>query len=191
MGSGPLSKIASKSASDICARFELGDAARPLLRPGISPAQFLDALVEKREFRDASRLLAHGLPKREAVWWACVCTRHVSAATAPAAAAALKTAETWVRDPTEENRQRALPAAEAAKFGTPAGCAALAAFFSGGSLGPPTVAAIPPADKLTADAVAGAILLATVLSQPEKSPDKFRAFLNHGIEIANGKNVWK
>ena len=109
----------------------------------------------------------------------------------PAAAGALKTAERWVVDPTEENRQAAMPAAEAAPFGTAAGCAALAAFFSGGSLGPPNVPAIPPAETLTGDAVAGAVMMAVVVKEPEKAPEKYRAFLSRGIEIANGKNLWK
>jgi hypothetical protein len=191
MASGPLLKVAVKSAAEVCARFELGDEARPLLRPGLTPAQYLDLLMEKQHYQDATRFLAHGLPKREAVWWACLCAKGAAGTSPPPTAAAIKSAERWVADPSEDNRRAAMPAAEEAKFGTPAGCAALAAFFSGGSLGPPNVPAIPPAETLTGDAVAGAVMMAVVIKEPEKAPEKYRAFLSRGIEIANGKNLWK
>jgi hypothetical protein len=192
MPSGPLIKVTVKSASDICTRFELGEDARPLARPGQSPAQFLDLLMEKQQLQDAVKFLSHALPKRESVWWACSCVKLAAVSTADTkVAGAIRAAEKWVADPSEENRQAAMPAAEAAKFGTPAGCAALAAFFSGGSLGPPNVAAIPPAETLTGDAVAGAVMMSAVVAPPEKAPERYRSFLNRGIEIANGKSLWK
>lgn len=192
MGSAPLVKVSAKAASDVTARFELSAEAQPLARPGMTPAQLLDLLIEKQHYPDAVHLLAHGLPKREGVWWACVVSRQVGGGTMPApVAAALKSAERWVHDPTEENRQAALPSAEAATYGQPAGCAALGAFLSGGSLGPPTAPAVPPAEHLTGNAVAGAIILAAVMKEPEKANDKFKAFLTKGIEIGNGRGLWK
>jgi hypothetical protein len=192
MGVGPLTKIVAKSAEELCGRFELGEQARTLLRPGLNPAAYMDALLDKQCFQDATRFLAHGLPKREAVWWACQCATAVAGQGAPPpVAAAIKAVQQWVADPSEDHRRAAMTAAEAATFGTPAGCAALAAFFSGGSLGPDNVAPIPPPDKLTADAVAGAVMLAVVAKEPTKAVEKYRGFLSQGIEIANGKNLWK
>jgi hypothetical protein len=192
MPSGPLTKVTVKNAAEICARFELGDAARALVKPGQTPAQFLDQLLDKQLSTDAVKFLAHALPKRESVWWACSCVKLAPTASAdPKSTAALRAAEKWVADPTEENRQAAMPAAEGARFGTPAGCAALAVFFSGGSLGPPNVAAIPPAETLTGDAVSGAIMMAAVLDPPQKAPERYRNFLSRGVEIANGKSLWK
>jgi hypothetical protein len=83
-----------------------------------------------------------------------------------------------------------MPAAEAATFGTPAGCAAVAAFWSGGSLGPPNVPAIPPGEYLTAHGVAGAVMLAAVAPEPEKAPGKYRGFLALGVEVSNGEHPW-
>lgn len=192
MPSGPLTKVTVKNAAEICARFELGDAARALVKPGQTPAQFLDQLLDKQLSTDAVKFLSHALPKRESVWWACSCVKLAATASAdPKSTAALRAAEKWVADPTEENRQAAMPAAEAARFGTPAGCAALAVFFSGGSLGPSNVAAIPPAETLTGDAVSGAIMMAAVIDPPQKAPERYRSFLNRGVEIANGKSLWK
>lgn len=187
-----LTRVAAQKAQDIARRFSLGDDARELLGEGLTPRQYLDLLLEKQQFPDATRFLAHGLPKQEAVWWACLCARQTQGANpAPKATAALQAAEQWVKDPSEDNRRAALPAAEAADFGTPAGCAAIAAFWSGGSMGPPNVPTIPPGEYLTALAVAGVVMLAAVLTEPERAPDKFRRFLTLGIEVANGSERWK
>ena len=184
--------LASVKTAEVCRRFKLEDEAGKLLQPQMTARQFLDALIQKQLFIDAVRFLAHALPKREAVWWACVCARQVSGPTiAPAVAAALAAAEKWAADPSEENRRAAMPAAEAAEMGTPAGCAAMAAFFSGGSLAPPTAPVVPPAEHFTGSSVAGAVLLAGVCTQPEKAPEKYRKFLAAGLDVARQVNLWK
>jgi len=192
MSSNGLVKITAKTAAEVCKHFALGDEAKKLLRDGLTPAQFLDTLIEKQQFPDAVRFLAHALPKQEAVWWACVCARSVGGSNPPPKiAAALQAAEKWVADPSEGNRRAAMPAAEAAEFKTPAGCAAVAAFWSGGSLAPPNVPAVPPGEYLTAHGVAGSVMLAAVQSEPEKAPEKNRKFLAQGIEVAKGTLRWK
>lgn len=192
MSSGGLAKVTAKTAGEVCAHFPLGDEAKKLLRDGLAPRAFLDVLLDKQQFVEAARFLAHALPKREGVWWACLCARSVAGAKPPAkVAAALQAAEKWVADPSEDNRRAAWPAAEAAELGTPAGCAAAAAFWSGGSLGPANVPAIPPGEHLTAHGVAGAVMLAAVLSEPEKAPEKYRTFFALGIDVANGAAKWK
>ena len=190
--SNGLAKITAKTAAEVCKHFALGEEAKKLLREGLTPGQFLDTLIEKQQFVDAVRFLAHALPKREAVWWACLCTRAVAGLNVPPKiAAALASAEKWVVDPSEENRRAAMPAAEGAEFKTPAGCAAVAAFWSGGSLGPPNVPVVPPGEYLTAHGVAGAVMLAALQSEPEKAPEKYRKFLAQGIEVAKGALRWK
>jgi hypothetical protein len=58
-------------------------------------------------------------------------------------------------------------------------------------MGPANVAAIPPAENLSGNAVAGAVMIAVVVKEPQKAPEKYKSFLGRGIEIANGKNLWK
>src|SRR5436309_3482884 len=124
-------------AAEVCRRFALGEAGRAVLRPELAPRPFVERLAEAGLFDDAFRFLAHALPRREAVWWACQCFRHgVAGLPAPPPApqlAAVQAAERWSAAPTEDHRRAAFAAAEAADFGNPAGCAALAAFLSGGS----------------------------------------------------------
>jgi hypothetical protein len=146
----------------------------------------------EQPFPEWLRLVARTLSKREAVWWACQCVRQVYGPEPPArVTTALAAAEAWAAEPSEEHRRAAFAAAEAAGTGTPAGCAAVAAFWSGGSLGPPNVPAIPPAEHLTAQGAAGAVLLAGVLTEPEKAGEKYRRFLALGSDVARGQNRWQ
>jgi hypothetical protein len=187
-----LAKVSARTAAEICKHFALGDEARPLLRDDLTPRQYLDLLMDHQHYADAVRFLAHALPKREAVWWACLCGRSVAGSNPPLEiAAAFQAAETWVRDPSEENRRAALAPAQAAELRTPAGCAAFAAFWSGGSLAPPNVPAVPPGEYLTAHGVAGGVITVAVSAGPDKAPPRFRLFLLQGIDVANGASVWK
>jgi hypothetical protein len=192
MAIGKLAKVTAERAKEVCGRFELSDAARPLLRDDLSPGQFLDALLAKDCHQDAVKFLAQALPKPEAVWWACQCARTAVGASPPTQVAeALTATEKWAADPTDENRRADMKAGEAASLQTPSGCAAMAAFLSGGSMGPPDVPPIPPAENLAGNAVTGAIMLAAVASEPQKAPDKLRAFVDQGLQIASGARTWK
>ncbi|MGJ0486961.1 MAG: DUF6931 family protein [Methylomicrobium sp.] len=149
----------------------------------------MNTLLEQQLYSDAIRFLARALPKREATWWACICARGIMTQdTPPAMRAALEAAEQWVYKPTEANRRLADAAARATSFDGPAAWAAMAAFWSEGSMAPEDAPAVPPADNLTGKAVAGAVMLAAVMEQPEKAQDKYRFFLEQGVDIANGGN---
>ncbi len=179
--------VSAERAAEVCARFAPGEVAMGLLGGDQTPRQFLDVLIENGEFHDAVRFLAYALPKREAVWWACLCARNASGANPPASIlAALNAAEAWASDPSEENRRAAMPVAEAVGFATPAGCVAVSAFWSGGSLGPANLPIIPPDETLTAHGVSGSVILSAVMVEPEKAPEKFRVFLSQGIGVAEG-----
>lgn len=180
-------KVASHKAAEVASQVQLEDEAVQLLRDDLTPAAYVELLAERQQYVSALRFLAHALPKREAVAWACRCARMAcSELLDDKSTAALEAAEQWVADPSEAHRRAAEAAAEKAGFDTPAGCAAAAAFFSGGSLGPPHVPDIPPAPTLTAQGVAGSLLLAAVVREPEKIAEKHRAFLRQGVEIASG-----
>src|ERR1051326_3293749 len=186
-----MPQSAISNAAEICAVSELGDEAKASLRDGATPRGFLNALIENRHFPDAVRFLAHCLPKREAVWWGWICARR-SAGAEPAEKIkrALDATEKWIAQPTEEHRRAAMRAAQEADFKTAAGCAGLAAFFSGGSLGPPNAPVIPPGEYLTAKAVSSAVIFAAIAVEPEKAPERFRAFLTQGVEVVTRIKLW-
>jgi hypothetical protein len=186
-----MSEYTPPTAAQICAVAELGEQAAALLKDGLSARDFLSMLMESNHFPDAVRFLAHAMPKREAVWWAWMCARR-SGAPDPKGAlqGALDATERWIAQPTEENRRAAYAAGDAAEFGTAAGCAGLAAFFTGGSLGPPTAPVVPPGDFLTAKAVSGAVIFAAICVQPEKAEEKFRSFIEQGLGVINRIKLW-
>jgi len=192
MATVALKKITATKAEEICQQVELGEQSREKLRPEIAPAEFLEALVGEELYLDAAKFLAHALPKQEAVWWASQCALTAAGKELPApVVAALSAAETWVADPTDEHRRATLIAAEAVGIATAAGCVALAAFLSGGSLGPADCAEVPPASHLTGRTVAGAITIAALQLEPERMNEKLKSFLAGGIDVANGKSGWK
>lgn len=190
--SGDLAKIEAKLAAEVCQRYEPGKEAAKLLEPGMTPQGFLERLRDNELHEDALAFLAYALPKREAIWWGLECVRALTPAQAPAPiAAALAAVQAWVDQPGEEQRRAAMPAAEAATFGTPAGCAALAVFFSGGSLAPPDCPKVPPDEKLTARTIAAAVVLGILTAEPDKADEHSKVFVAHGIEVGSAPAPWE
>ncbi len=181
-----LKKIQAKTAAEVCGKYEQAAEIMPLLAEGMSPKAFIDKLVGEDLVQEANRFLAHALPKREAVWWACLCARDALPDSDETSETLIKLAETWVRKPTDENRRSAMTAAEEAGFDSPASWAAAAAFWSGDSMTPPEMDPVPPNDELTGTAVAAAGLLAAYGGDPVLAPDKFRQYLDKGIDVAQG-----
>ncbi len=179
-----LAKVEAKTAAEVCAGIEVSEPARKLLDPQASPADFLALLNESGMAREALGFLAHALPKREAVWWACQCVREARLDSGEAAKKALLAAAHWVVDPSEANRRAAHQAAEQAQA-TPESFVALGAFFSSGSMAPPEAPPVEPAKDLTPRLVAAAILLAAVAREPEKAPQKYQRFVELGVQAAN------
>jgi len=160
------------------------------------------ALAEAGNGEAAVTVLAQGLSRRAAVWWACVVVRRepspeVPPADSPRALAtrarelrALEAAEAWVTNPCESTAQSAHEVSKGAS-GTPAGLAALAAFLGGESLAPPGAMPVPPGDHLAGIAASGAIRIAAVRHRPEKSGTILREFLEIGQQVANGAESWE
>lgn len=137
---------------------------------------------------DAARLAAHALPKREAVWWGCMCARAVpDPALTPLDIEALLAAEAWVRKPDDDAlRRAAMEAAQRTGFRTPEAWAAVGAFWSGGSMAPAGQPAVPPPDHLTGVAISGGVVLAAVRLRPERAQDRLARFLASARDIAAG-----
>lgn len=176
---------------DILARVRLDLASLALIAQAQTPAEALAILEHEKRWVDAVNVFAQALPKREAVWWACVCAR---AAPEPEPRApdleAVAAADAWVRRPDEANRRAAMAAAQKAELRSPEAWAAVAAFWSGGSLGPETAAEIPPGEHLTGVAVASAVILAAVRQEPEKAMQKYLRSLVSAYDIAQGGGGW-
>jgi hypothetical protein len=178
--------------SALAAIAQLNPPALEILASHSSHRAALNALLDQLLYKDAVRLLAHLLPKREAVWWAWISVRRASNGTqTPAVQVSLNATEKWLTQPTDENRRAALLAAQEAQISNPAGCVGLAAFFSGGSLAPANAHPVPPDEHLSAKAVANAIILASVTEAPEKAEETLRGFLAQGLEVSERIGLWR
>jgi hypothetical protein len=151
-------------------------------------AEALDRLEEAGLLIEAIRLVAHALPPREAVWWACACSRHTAGSGAnPETEAAIRAAaEEWVRRQTDELRRAAMQEAENAGFGSPEAWAAVGAFWSGDSMAPLEAPKVPPQPHFPGLAVAGSVGLAAVRGQATRRDARLKSFLTSARDIAAG-----
>jgi hypothetical protein len=177
--------LAIRSAAVVVQVAPLADAAKAMLIEDMPVFAYLDLLASREQFLDALRVVAYALTKRSAVDWSCRCIRLAQGEDlSPVDSAALAAAETWIAEPSEENRRKAGAAAEASGHTTPASWAATAAFWNSGSLAPPSAPVVPPGETLTAHAASGAVMLAAVAKQPDKANGKYLEFLRIGRELA-------
>ena len=164
---------------------ELSEEALALYAEHREPGAYAEVLIQNNHYVDTIRLLAHALPRREAVWWAWSCASKVAGEEpVEGVQAALDATREWIADPTDENSRDAMEKAENADLRTPAGCAALAAFLSGNSLAPPEVDPVAPGEFVGAKAVVGSVILAAVSQEPEKAAEKYQMFIEEAADVA-------
>jgi hypothetical protein len=151
------------------------------------PDRYFAALRQAGRGAEAVEFLAQALPRWEVIAWAARCVRDVAPPPRGPEADALKTALLWVQDPTEARRRAAEAAAAACAPESPARMAALAAFYSGGSVAPPDAEAVPAPRDAAGRFAAGAILIATAAAADIDAA--LDACLDAGAVIACGSEV--
>lgn len=159
-----LGKLSTEPLDKVLEGVDLSEASAPQRRAGDDARALFERLTSAGAAIDALKVAAAALPKREAVWMALRCVSTLANdATPPTQRAALDAARAWVDEPNDERRRACNDAAEKAGLDKPFGCVALAAYMSGGSLGPPDVPPIPPAEFLCG--VASGLALEIALQQ--------------------------
>ncbi len=155
-------------AADLFSAYpEIAEDMDALPDPEIGTLDFLDSLVRSPTPEEAITLAAHALARRYSVWWGHECLRHLDAQIDDTDRSMLAHAARWVGEPSEANRVAAQTAAMAAPAKTPGVWIALGAAWSGGSLGPPGLPAVPPSRVLTGRAVNAGVL--SVLARVDQS----------------------
>jgi len=181
-----------KNAQEVSARAQLSLEALGLLQKEQTPAAYFNVLVEEKHYRDAVRFAANLLEPAQAVWWGCVCAwQALKPNPDPRQSAALQATVRWVMEPSEPRRREAELAGKAAGAGTPGGAAALAAFYSGGSMAPVNLPEVIPPAGLSAQMVSAAILLAAAHGPADQKEYRLRQFLSMAIEIAHTWLTWE
>jgi hypothetical protein len=180
-------QIAETPASpllQLCERAKVGDEAKALLSNGVSTKDFIALLVQKEMFKDGLKLLAHLLPKREAVGWGCLCVKHALAEQKVQPPEIQIAVERWVAAPSEENRWAAKQLADEEEPRTASGLLAMGAFLAGPSLAAPHhPQPVPPPEKLTSVMVANAVLIAGIGKEPKKAKEKYAVFMQKGTNL--------
>ncbi len=100
----PAAKPANKLRNDLARvlpHLQLDEHGRSTLADCQGSIEALDRLQKAGLLIEATRLIAHALPPREAVWWACACSRHTAASgtNSSTEAQVRDAAEEWVRKP--------------------------------------------------------------------------------------------
>lgn len=183
----PLRKLNAAKLDAVLAVAYLKPEARALIAGCQTVPEAFKRLENGGLLRQAVRLIAHALPAREAVWWACMCACH----TAPADLAendrlAREAAEAWVRRPSDESRAVAAARAEAAEAKTPEVWAATAVAWSGDLAPSPDAPRRAPSRKVPGTAVVSAVVYASLRAAPKRSRLRLERFLQSARDIASG-----
>lgn len=170
---------------------DLSEASAAQRRAGDDARALFERLISAGLAIDALKLAAAALPKREAVWLALRCVQSLANdSTPPVQRAALDSARAWVDEPSDERRRATNDAAEKAGLDKPFGCVALAAYMSGGSLGPPDVPPIPPAEFLCGVASGLALEIALQLLPRAELAGVAQRFLALAREVDQQPAPW-
>jgi hypothetical protein len=158
----------------------LSFGAQRLLQADLTGQAYVRLLVAKGLYGDAVQFVAHALPNREAVWWACLCTRYVVGPRPPdPERAALYAAVQWVLKPAGPQGQAARRAGDAAGRDSLAGRVARA---------------IAVCDKANPERAAR-LVGAAVLHAAQRGPAAertwcYRQFLSVALEVHRGPARW-
>jgi hypothetical protein len=186
-----ISSSMAKNAEEVCRRLELTRAARALLGAGMSPEEFVAVLRKKRHDLDAFLVLAHWLPKRESVWWGCLCVWHLCEPSLEGPEdAALAATVRWVQDTSEANRRACEKAAEQTGLDTLSGCLAMAAFASGGSMSAPRLPDVAPPTTFTATVLSRGLFAVAAALRPRARAQQRSEFFELGVQVAHHKLHW-
>jgi hypothetical protein len=182
-----LVKLSGRDLAAVTPHLALDADGAGIVERCTSVVEALDRLESAGLLVQATRLVAHALPKREAVWWACMCVVYTAPEDLPDTdRAAREAAEEWVRQQTDRSRRLAFERAQATGFTSPEAWTAVAAFWSGDSMSPEGQPAVPPAPHFTGLAAAGAVALAAVRGDVTRRETRLRRFLESGRNIAAG-----
>lgn len=180
-------KIPHQNSINITSLYEASDDLMKLAETYKEPGNLIDAAIEQELFNDITIFIAHALPVREAVWWACCCAAQRTDWN-EAEADAIRVAKAWVHAPDEASRRLAEAAAEKAQLQSGAGWVAQAAFWSNGSMIAAGEPIIPPPEYLYSQAVAGAVNLTAVMPDGKEAKARYSVYLKIALNIAQGGN---
>lgn len=178
-------KVVAKNACDIISTEKLSAGSRAMMNDEDSPQELIHKLAQADKWPDAVTVMANCLPRREAVWWACMCSRRIRVVDD---VKALEAAEQWVFKPTDERRALAFREVQNSTSSSAAALAALAVASSSSRLSLDEYTKIKLDASTFPDLVVAAILVAEGKVGEDEGASPFRLFLDMGENIAQGGN---
>ncbi len=160
--------------------------ATTLKSPANAPVSVvLEELESNGDWVDMLRLISVSLPPRECVWWACLAGRDVLGE--QDVTTCLKAAETWVFEPSEDNRSKVQIALETVDVDDDTTLCATAALYAPGTLGPGSLAEhTAPAGAVSSACFGMNIMALDFLKLPiAEAADHL---IDRGVDIARGGN---
>lgn len=183
-----IKKFDINKVDNILDELACGDALLTQLRTLPSDLEIFNHLQHIQRYEMAVKFLAMGLPKREAIWWAYICSETLEQDSADdKTQQALAVSSAWVKAPDEAKRRQAGELGDALGFYTSASWTATAIFWSGGSIAPEGRPEVTPSESMCAEAIANAVTLGAYKMAGEMA-DAFTLFLKRGLHIAMGGN---
>jgi len=180
-------KIKQQSIEQTCKYADLEKTSQTLLTPDQSISQLINKFIERSAFKDVISVIAHALPPREAVYWACLCVRDVlDQNTMSEDLRAIKAAEQWVIKQSESDRMLNHQIAEDLDYTTASAWVSNAVFWSGGNISTDKNAKVEPPEGIFGKAISGAINLASATEDGKKTEQIKKQFIKRGINIAQG-----
>ncbi len=150
-------------------------------------ADYLPLLDEEEEHLEILMALAHALPPRQAVWWACLATRHDMDPEAANASHPIKAAENWVYQPGEKNKKVAEKVFLRSAGDDPARLCVMAALYGDGKVNLSDDEKIDAPPGVCGNCVYGALTAAAGLAE-EGPEDRALFLIDQGLNIARGGN---
>ncbi len=178
------------TALDLARMAAIKPPARDLVTQAQSARHYLDLLQQAGYWTEAIAYLAHALSLREGIWWGWYCARKAAALKEdPAVTAGLALVETWIGQPTDDNRGRAWQA----KPQVPTSAASLlleAVYFSGDTVNDGTGERVPALPQLAQKHLQAAVITAVYALNGDDPGAAAQDLLRQGAEVANRINLW-
>ena len=157
-----------------------------IIRSSTTAGELVDRLRAIGRDKALATATAFMLPTREAIWTACLWAKVGEDRFDAVRSRALRAAEIWVRDQSEEARYKAFELANEEGLDRPGAWAGMAAFWCGRSISPPDVEPVFPESHHAPIAVAMALILTLAEIPLEESAARLMADL--ALEVAAGRN---
>ena len=182
-----------KRAVEVCALFPLATASIRLLDDNPAVAVAMERFFSGGFLPEARRVLAYAMERRQAVWWAYLCTieaiRHKEISSTQALA--MHQVLTWILEPSDVNRKACKRLVRPCGVTSMVGILCMAVWVSGGSVSPHIKRHIEPKASVCGRLCGVVVYLASVFFDSGRYRQYTQHFLDMGLEIARGNLPWE